>query len=392
MRMYRHLILVFWFFVTMLSCATAQTRWEHRGLARVSRTVFKASLFNPQRMATARLGFPEEAGSALYRLGFDGRKGGVSANVVCRMMMARDTAWVGSFQFSEAALTVEAGNWVLMAGRSLLRWGTGYAYNPTDFMAPAKSLSDPENRDGTAVGREMIKAECFLDNLSLALAAVLPVAGRLRDRLKTPALVGRVYSCVGGIDLSVLLRLQRRTPLQIGLNGAYVIGQRLEVHGEARWAAQAATRAVMAGFQITLPGRVLLIGEAWMQGEGLSVAGWSEKVKAAEAARSAWLYTPTPATAGRILSQLTLFQSGRAMRHYGFIHLQWPAVPRIDLRLSAIINLHDASRILMPEIDWRSGKYFTLFARGTIFGGAPRSEYGGHFYSHSLTGGVRFHG
>lgn len=391
-EMRRPLYIALLFFAWGIHTAAAQTGWRHAGLIRVSHSGFRASLFNPDRMATRCLEMPRQTAQGIHQLRFHGRQGRFSLQAAGLTEVKQDTDWEAAFQLAEAVVSVEAGNCVFMAGRAMTRWGTGYAFNPTDFMAPAKRLSDPENRDGTALGRDMVKAEYFTENLSMAVGAVLPVTGNFKTRIEHPAMVTRVYTHVLGVDLSFLGRLQHSEKAQWGVNLAYVIGDRLELHAEAKGSADREQHAVMAGFQMTLPCGLLLIGEAWHEAGGLSGRQWTERIHAAEQAEAAWRMSPSSLTEGRILSQLSVFQGGRAMQNYGFLHLQRPIRSVLELRLTVMMNLHDTSRIVLPEIEWTRGNRFTFFMRGAIFTGSARSEYGAHFYSHSIEGGVRFHG
>ena len=383
----------------LLACATglwAQAptwRASTQGWARLSQTQFRETVFNPDFLATDMLAMPDRSAAWAQRLGLSGQWKSLSVRGAWRGEARLDTAWHWQGRLQEAELSMDHGGWVVTAGRSLLRWGTGYAFNPTDFMAPAKSVADPENRDGAAVGRDLVKAERFGETLSLALGAVLPSRGRFEERWSRPQWVGRLYGAMGGIDLSLLVRTDKRGHSQWGMNLSTVLGDRLELHGEVRWAAEASERAALAGFQITLPGDLLCIGEVWHDGAGLDESAWNKAIQSAREAGDLWRACPTIQTEGLVLSQLAVWRrEGWLMRRYGFVHLSGTGPWALSIRLSMLTNLHDLSRVVMPEVQRDWGKHLSLYVRGAIFGGAADSEYGALFYGHSLEGGLRFHG
>ena len=385
------LVLLTW--ATGLWAQTPDWHFSTQGWARLSLVQFRETVFNPDFLATDKLSMPDRSAAWAQRLGLSGQWKSWSVRGAWRGEAKRDTAWHGQGQLQEAELSLDRGGWVVTAGRSLLRWGTGYAFNPTDFMAPAKSVSDPENRDGTAVGRDLVKVERFGETLSLALGAVLPSQGRWEERWSRPQFVGRFYGAVGDVDLSLLVRTDKRGHSQWGMNLATVVGERLELHGEVRWATEASQRAALAGFQITLPGDILCIGEVWHDGAGLDESSWNRAVQSAQEAGELWRACPNAQTEGLVLSQLSVWQGeGGLMRRYGFVHLSGTGPWALSLRLSVLTNLYDFSRVVMPEVQREWGKHLSLYVRGAIFGGAADSEYGALVYAHSLEGGLRFHG
>ena len=56
-----------------------------------------------------------------------------------------------------------------MIGRSILRWGIGYAFTPTDVVAAQKELSDPDNVQKRVPGNDLLKLEYFGENYSAAI-------------------------------------------------------------------------------------------------------------------------------------------------------------------------------------------------------------------------------
>ncbi|MCK5148498.1 hypothetical protein KAR48_17200 [bacterium] len=376
-------------------------RWQIFGLGRYNTTTYKESLFNPDGMAVEYL---NPAASTLrwsQMLSWQGYYGKLGARARYRAELNDYPGWTLKGHLQEAALDFELGNIMLTAGRSILRWGTGYAFNPTDFVAPIKLLSDPENRDGTASGRDLCKLEYFNEKYSIALCAVLPAVGTWSSRLRHPATVFRFYTNFAGVDISILGRFAESLRPTWGINGAYVLGERLELHGELRYSTQRELvdftlhkreeLTAVAGFQITLPGSILLIGEYFHQHRGLTTSEWNRLIDGVEKAGNEWYLSPSLQNQGAVLQSLRIYEKGRAMRDYCFLHGQLPEFHGLSFRGTVFLNLQDAGRLLIPEIGYNAGNHLAFYCRGIIFQGRTGSEYGEMFHSYSIEGGVRFH-
>ena len=77
------------------------------------------------------------------------------------------------------------------------------------------------------------------------------------------------------------------------------------------------------------------------------------------------------------------------MRDYGMVHARVPFLKRLEARSTWFVNLHDLSRVWIPEITAEAGSHFTFYVRSFIFQGKDRSEFGAFFKSFSLELGMR---
>ncbi|MBN2414905.1 hypothetical protein JXO52_03640 [bacterium] len=385
--------------------------WSTLGVYRGSVTSYRPSLFNPDGFSVRTLDFPEHQASLLQQVAWTGVRGPLALSASWRGEISRFRSWEARGRIT--GLTAEAGlgRWVVMAGRSFIRWGTGYAFNPTDFVAPAKSPADPENRDGRQNGRDLLKLEYFGDRFSAA-ACLLFSADRSLPDWNDPAAAFRLYTSLGSLDLSLLAHLSGRGKPMVGANASLVLGDRLELHGEllldrnAR--ASAAARylrsagvdvsgsgnaagpvmTMLLGFQVTLPGNMLLITEYFHSGAGMEPEVWKGLTDHLETVAEG--IPAHPEAVGSLLRGLLLIQTGRSMQDYLFTCLDVPATGTAALRSVLLLNLSDGSSILIPELNLRLKNSFTLFCRGCIFQGGHGSEYGEIFQSYVLEGGVRF--
>ena len=70
-----------------------------------------------------------------------------------------------SYDFSvrELALDISLGEaFDLVAGKKILKWGTGYAFNPTGVVEPQRSPSDPSDRVNQNGGRNLVSLTAFV--------------------------------------------------------------------------------------------------------------------------------------------------------------------------------------------------------------------------------------
>ncbi len=130
----------------------------------------------------------------------------------------------------EAFVQFRATEWLdVSAGRVIEKWGTGYGWTPTAFVSPAKDPTDPNDRRSQYSGRDMIRADLFVKDTSVALYA-------LRDG----DFAARVYRLIGSTDVSLAFHRG-----DAGISLSHVFGDALEVHAEA------STEEVVAGAQYT---------------------------------------------------------------------------------------------------------------------------------------------
>ena len=121
----------------------------------------------------------------------------------------------------------------MTVGRKILKWGPGYAFNPTGVVEPQRSPSDPSDRLGQNVGRTLISVNAFLGKSSLTLVYLNDAqfqSGNFHWGEHDYAL--RAYTFLNGLDLSGILHYRQGDRLEVGTNWSYVVGENLGLHGE----------------------------------------------------------------------------------------------------------------------------------------------------------------
>ena len=407
----------------LLSCAPAAAgEMRLLGFYRGVYQSFRESVFNPENACVDFLGYKEGphftlthfAGLSFKALGVDWRIG-VSAKAV----QSPGSRWETDLTVHELYAQKDlGGRWSLLAGRSIQGWGTGYAFNPTDAIGPAKELNDPDNSEKRAVGNDLLKVEYFGDSFSLALCGLAPPGDWMKLGSKGARLAFRAYANIRHVDLSlVALFTSGKSPLW-GFSFATTAGDRLEIHGEislqrgsyetyhpasggekALYPADPAKQTkrsgrkiflqALLGFHFTLPGNVLWVSEAYHRGQGYSSEEWGRIIDYLSFLDGLGGSAPEDVLLSNRCWCLQAFSPKGAMQNYWMNHLQVPLFQKATLTATHLWNLSDCGFVLIPEAAISAGDHFTFYLRTYIFQGRKTSEFGSFFQSSGFEAGLR---
>jgi len=149
----------------------------------------------------------------------------------------------------EAYLQWRPAKWLdVTAGRVIEKWGTGYAFNPTSFIGPAKDPTDPSDRRSAYRGVDMIRADVFVHDTNVSLYA-----------LENGKYAGRIYKLIRGTDVSLVWKsgAAGSQPAEYGFNVARVFGDALELHAEVT------PHRALAGAQYTFANDMNVVVEVY---------------------------------------------------------------------------------------------------------------------------------
>ena len=256
---------------------------------------------------------------------------------------------------------LSAGDFDFMAGRRIVRWGTGYAFTPAGVLDPPRDPANPTDRLNLNQGRDMAKADFVHGphafSLAWSSAVLAPAGSNLHD---TTAF--RYNVLMHGFDTSLVAASERGGDSVGGLTFTRVFGQAWEMHGEAAWREQG---AVLLGGKFTTQWGVSFIGE---------------------------FYTPPNTTYYRDMSLSPT--AGR--QHYAFLYAsksrlrELPGWKQWDLSTSMVENLNDRSYIVIIDATRRFGNHFSSYLHLQIPEGGKTTDYGATPYSAATSVGVRF--
>jgi len=256
---------------------------------------------------------------------------------------------------------LSAGDFDFMAGRKIVRWGTGYAFTAAGVLDPPRDPTNPSDRLNVNEGRDMLKADWVRGHHALTFAwstaALAPANSEQHD---TTAF--RYNVLVRGFDTSLIAGNDRGQDTFGGITFTRVLGQAWELHGEAMWRQEA---AVLVGAKYTTSSGVTFIGE---------------------------FYAPpnTPYYRDPSVSPL----AGR--QNYAFFYAgknrlrELPGWKEWDVSASVVTNLNDHSAVPVVDISRWFGKHFSSYMHMEIPIGSSTSDYGSAPYATATSVGVRF--
>ncbi|HTO92809.1 MAG TPA: hypothetical protein VMM80_00515 [Bacteroidota bacterium] len=330
------------------------------------------------------------------------------------------------FDIRELSVDLSLGeSWDLLLGKKILKWGTGYAFNPTGVVEPQRSPSDPGDRLNQNEGRNLVSLTGFIGKSSLT-AVYLNDAEVAHSSLAwgKNEIALRAYTFIGGLDLSLVGHYREGDRLEIGANTSYVIGDNLELHGELlgkRGSSMlyhailrsdnpaqeftafpyAATEddsreifcKLLAGGQFTFTNGINVALEYYHNQEGLSPGEWKRWmnfVKFQDAIqRGAIAVDPAmivPSRLNLLWSLLTLSPRG-TMRDYLFLRAAYSEVSW-SCEAICFMNAADGSVALIPTLTWKASAYLSVYARYSGYLGRNDAEFGSLFATSALGLGI----
>ena len=292
---------------------------------------------------------------------FDPPPGNTAVAAALRAALEPYTGTRTQLRVKESYAGLSAVDFDFMAGRRMVRWGTGYAFTTTGVLDPPRVPTNPTDRLNINQGRDMVKVDFVHGPHALSLAwstaALAPAGANLHD---TTAF--RYNVLVHGFDTSLIAGDDRGGDSFGGLTFTRVFGQAWELHGEAAWREQG---AILMGAKYTITWGVSFIGE---------------------------FYTPPNTAYYRDMS----ISPSAGRQHYAFLYAgksrlrELPGWKQWDLSASMVANLNDNSYIVIADANRRFGNHFSSYLHLQVPQGNKSSDYGATPYSAATSVGVRF--
>lgn len=397
--------------------------WKTLGFYRTIWSEYRSSLFNPNNWSVDRLGMnrgPHFRFSQHLSFQAEGMSLSWQLDFLGEVTHENRDDWQSDLIINQFYLQKDlSDNLIFIVGRSIQRWGTGFAFNPTDVVAPEKELSDLDNREKRAVGNDVFQIEYFGSSFSLAMCFLTRLEIGSAIKAKDPRLAFRIYKNMWDIDMSfVALFTERERPLW-GFNFSGVIGDRLEIHGEVsaqkgsycqyhpaangvfvlytadplkefKRSNQKIYGQYLVGFQYTFPGNVLWVAEYYHRDQGYSREEWRRIIAYTKFLNIQKEAQSKHLAEGNLLWLLNVYSPKGARKDYLMNHINIPLSAKWHLQCTCLLSLADLSLVCIPEIVFQTGKHFTLYARSFIFQGRKETEFGEFMQSYSLETGLRF--
>jgi len=262
-----------------------------------------------------------------------------------------------SFRFSE--------NWGnITLGRDVVTWGNGLVFNPLDLLNP---FAPQDIERDYKVGEELLLLDIYPDswngNAEWQLLAVPhrdPVSGDI-EKGQT-SLAAKTHFFIRGSEWDIMLATHYDEP-HVGIGSVHTIGSAV---ARADW---------LIGTPTDGPLRHSIIVNAdysWTWG-GLNTYGFLEFAYQSVGVKTIDQAFTKPALLERI-ARGEVYTYGQ---HYLAAGLQVELHPLVNLYLSTIVNLDDASAYWQPRLSWDAGQNLQILIGASIATGDTHSEFGG---------------
>lgn len=302
----------------------------------------------------------------------------------------------------EAAYSVRATNGlVLEAGKRVMRWGKGYAWNPVGFVERPKDPNDPEL---AREGYWMASADYIVNFTgplqTLAFTPVLLPVGRdvnsdfgAPDHLNPAA---KLYLLYRDTDIDLLWQGRGSRPARYGFDFSRNVTSNFEIHGE--WARiQDATRrftdsagrvttrtgnatSYLLGLRYLTEGNTTYIAEYYRNGTGYTADEARDFYRFVD---SAFARLDATGDASLVQRALSLSQGSYGRPNAGSQYLYFRAQQKdafgivyFQPGVTAMMNLGDRSFQVTPELLYTGINNVELRARLYLLNGSRETDFG----------------
>lgn len=283
------------------------------------------------------------------------------------------------------------------AGKTVFKWGKGYAWNPVGFVERPKDPNDPElAREGfTVLAADIVRSfEGPLTTMALT-TVVLPVTSDVNSAYGRPGHrnVGvKLYLLAYDTDIDFYAMGRGSRGPRVGLDFSRNLSTNLEIHGEyARIRDQEfptvqpngqiarRTEAVdtwLLGLRYLTERETTIIAEYYRNGTGFSEDEYQGYLSLARQALQAGPASPLYPRAQSLTANY-----GRQTPLRDYLYLRVSQKEPFDIlyltpAVTTIVSLADGSYSVSPEIGYTGFKDIELRARAIFLGGGENSDFG----------------
>lgn len=316
----------------------------------------------------------------------------------------------------------------ITVGRRILKWGTGYAYNPSGVIEPRRNPSDPADRLRRYRGLDLLQMDWFrgASSLTLVYLNTLHTDGKWRFA-KDHRVAARVSTLWRGFDVALIGFWEKNRHPKFGANFTKVIGEALEIHGEflgqrgREGFVHLITQAVspdtifraypfiddgdakkffgkyLIGFQYTFGNCCNLAMEYYHNDAAMDGDDWRRFLDYLlfandELDDSRWIGPQGNLAAANLLWSTQVLRTTGSVRDYVFARLYVPTIftDRLSGEIITVENLHDFSNALIPTLSFYLGQQMSAYVRWSGYLGTQRSEFGGLLEKYTIHLGLSF--
>lgn len=301
--------------------------------------------------------------------------------------------WGYDFLLYEGNLSLQAGsNAYFTLGKTLLRWGKGYAWNPTNFAGRDKNPSDPDLAlEGYWMGiTDIVKSFSGPLKTFALTGVILPVSGDVNSDFGEKDHVnvaGKLYLLLYDTDIDFMALSEGSRSARYGLTASRNVTSSFEIHGELAVITDSRKKVLapdgtvttetndawnyLAGIRYLAHTETTFIVEFYRNGEGYTKDQADNYFDFVKAAEDSQLTVARPTLSG--------YQQPNFMKNYLYLK----AIQKepfgwlyVTPALFTIYNLDDGSFNLIPEITYTGMENLELRFRFNYLAGDQGTEFG----------------
>lgn len=300
-------------------------------------------------------------------------------------------------------------DFILDAGKMVLKWGKGHSWNPVAFAEPPKDASDPRlSREGySLIAAKLSRAFSGTLQAVTFTPVVLPVTKHINSGFGNDGhlnAAAKLHLDFGETDTALYFLNNGSRSRRYGFDFSHDITNDIEIYGEwARISAQDFRLATPAGTSLTrteaatnyLAGmryrtsrRQSFVVELHHNGSGYTKQEFQDFVTLADSAAQPGANLALMQRAIRLYD--ASFGRQKPMRDYLYLRASHDVIP-FTPSIRATINLQDGSYALIPELLYSDHRRWGLRARLYLYGGGSGTEYGERYYAQRVELRLHYH-
>ncbi len=289
----------------------------------------------------------------------------------------------------------------LDAGKKVLKWGKGYAWNPVAFFSRPKDLDDPEaSMEGYfLVAGDLIKSMDGLLKTIAVTPVILPVSSDINDDWgdrREMVWGAKVYLFALDTDLDIMFLAGEETRDRIGVDFSKNIFSNFEIHGEAAIVFDYEKPLVdkqgelffekynalnfLAGIRYLTEGDTTIIFEYYRNGQGYTRGEINDYFDLIETGYLDYKDSGNIAGLGRSRRYGVLYYNQQTMMK-DYLYLKVTHKEPFDILyftpgITSVYNMNDHSLSITPQMTYIPITNIELDFKATFFSGCGHTEYG----------------
>ena len=307
-------------------------------------------------------------------------------------------------------------NLIFEAGKKVVKWGKGYAWNPVSFVDRPKNPEDPEEalEGTTVVTADYIRSFTGpLKTLTLttALVPVYKYVNAKFGELNAVNTAVKLYLLAYDTDVDFMVLTGPSRTTRYGFDFSRNVTPNFAVHGEFamihdfKSAAvnelgvaavnQANVASYLMGLRYLTEQETTLIFEYYHNGTGFTRSDWRDFYRFVERGYEMFVTSANDRAIARA-SQLAKQSYGRPNAGRDYLYFRVSQKEPFDIlyltpSLTSIMNLNDSSSVLIPELAYSPMTNLEIRFRSPVLLGRERTEYGEKQNDYRIELRLRYH-